>query len=46
MRWRGLMVLAMLLVVAGLVLAACGEDESTTTPSDEGTPTPGGTFSF
>ncbi len=46
MRWRGLMVLAMLLAVAGLVLAACGEDESTTTPSDEGTPVPGGTFSF
>jgi len=45
-QWRGLMVLAMLLAVAGLVLAACGGDESTTTPSDEGTPVPGGTFSY
>lgn len=40
------MVLAMLLVVAGLVLAACGEEEETTTGGDEGTPKPGGTFTW
>ena len=45
MRWRGLMVLATLLVVAGLVFAACGEKEKTTT-SDEGTPKAGGVYNY
>jgi oligopeptide transport system substrate-binding protein len=39
------MALAMLLVVAGLVFAACGEDEDTTT-SDEGTPKAGGVYNY
>ena len=45
MRWRGLMVLATLLVVAGLVFAACGEKEETTT-TDEGTPKAGGVYNY
>jgi len=41
------MVLAVLLVVAGLGLAACGgSDETTTTGGGDGTPKAGGTFSF
>jgi len=41
------MVLAVPLVVAGLVLAACGSsDETTTTTGNEGTPKAGGTFSY
>lgn len=39
------MVLAVLLVVAGLVLAACGEDEETT-GGDEGTPKAGGVYNY
>ncbi len=45
-KWRGLLVLAMLLVVAGLVFAACGEDEDTTSNGDEGTPKAGGVYNF
>lgn len=40
------MILAVLLVVAGLVFAACGEDEETTTGGDEGTPKPGGVYNY
>jgi len=39
-------VLVAMLVAVGLAFAACGEDETSTTPSDEGTPKPGGTFSY
>lgn len=45
LRWRGLMVLAVLLVVAGLVLAACGEEEETA-GGTEGTPKPGGVYNY
>ena len=43
-KWRGLMALAMLLLVAGLVFAACGGDDDTTTTTDEGTPKAGGVY--
>lgn len=45
-KWRGLMALAMLLVVAGLVLAACGSSDDTTTTGDEGTPKAGGVYNY
>lgn len=46
-RWRGLLALATGLVVAALVLGACGSDtEDGTGPSAEGTPTPGGTYNY
>ena len=45
-RWRGLLVLAAVLVAAALLLGACGSDETSdgASPSSEGTPTPGGTY--
>ncbi len=47
-RWRGLLVLAAVLVVAALLLGACGSDETSdgASPSSEGTPKPGGTYNF
>jgi peptide/nickel transport system substrate-binding protein/oligopeptide transport system substrate-binding protein len=40
------MILAVLLVVAGLTLAACGSSDETTTTGDGGTPKAGGVYNF
>ena len=46
-RWRGLVILASVLIVAGLVLGACGSSsEDTTTPTDSSTPVAGGTYNY
>ena len=45
---RGLVILAGVLIVAGLLLGACGsssEDGGGAT-TDQGTPTPGGTYNY
>jgi oligopeptide transport system substrate-binding protein len=44
-KWRGLVILAGVLIVAGLLLSACG-GTTTTSPSAAGTPKPGGTYNF
>jgi oligopeptide transport system substrate-binding protein len=47
-RWRGLVILASVLIVAGLVLGACGsssEDGGGTT-TDQSTPVAGGTYNY
>jgi oligopeptide transport system substrate-binding protein len=44
-RWRGLVILAGVLIVAGLLLSACGTT-TTTSPSAAGTPKPGGTYIY
>jgi oligopeptide transport system substrate-binding protein len=48
-RWRGLIVLAGVLIVAGLLLGACGSSSgggSSASPSAASSPKPGGTYNF
>jgi len=45
--WRGLFAVVAILVVAGLVLGACGGSTGGTSgTTDQGTPKPGGTYNF
>jgi len=45
--WRGLFAVVAILVVAGLVLGACGgSTDDTSGTTDQGTPKPGGTYNF
>jgi oligopeptide transport system substrate-binding protein len=46
LRWRGIMILAVLATVAGLALAACGSSDEGTTSSNEGTPKAGGVYNY
>jgi len=47
-KWVGLVALAAILIVAGLVIAACGSSgsSSSSSPSSGGTPKAGGTYNF
>jgi len=48
-KWRGLVILAGVLIIAGLLLAACGSSDEGgggASPSAAGTPKPGGTYNF
>jgi oligopeptide transport system substrate-binding protein len=46
-RWRGLIALAAVLIVAGLLLGACGSSSGGgASSSSAGTPKPGGTYNF
>jgi oligopeptide transport system substrate-binding protein len=46
-RWRGLVILAGVLIVAGLVLSACGSSSSSSSsPAAQGSPKPGGTYNW
>ncbi|MCX6371884.1 MAG: peptide ABC transporter substrate-binding protein [Actinobacteria bacterium] len=48
-KWRGLVILAGVLIVAGLLLGACGSSDEGgggASPSAAGTPKPGGTYNF
>ncbi len=45
-RWRGLVILASVLIVAGLVLGACGSSSEDTTTTDQTTPVAGGTYNY
>jgi len=47
-RWVGLVALVAILIVAGLVIAACGSSSSSSSssPSSGGTPKAGGTYNF
>jgi ABC-type transport system substrate-binding protein len=44
-KWRGIAMLAIVLVAFALMLAACGSEEETAT-STEGTPKPGGVYNY
>jgi oligopeptide transport system substrate-binding protein len=47
LRWRGLVIIAALVVLAGMVLAACGNSSNTTGGSGTSeTPKPGGTYNY
>jgi oligopeptide transport system substrate-binding protein len=48
-KWRGLVILAGVLIIAGLLLGACGSSSDGgggASPSAAGTPKPGGTYNY
>ncbi|NLE22173.1 MAG: ABC transporter substrate-binding protein [Actinobacteria bacterium] len=45
-RWRGLLILAAVLIVAAMLLAACGSDEPSDDASPAGEPKAGGQYNF
>jgi len=45
-KWRGLVILAGVLIVAGLLLGACGSSSPSSSPSAASSPKPGGTYNY